>query len=223
MPHLPATRRRIVQPESMRVQILEDLRQRLQGMEFGPADRLVDTEIARAYGTSRMPAREALMLLANQGFLRQTSRGFTIPVLTPDDIRDIFEVRKLLEPHAAARAAAALAARDIARLDAAHDRVRAAADGRALMLANMEFRAAWIEALPNRRLRDAIEGFSDHAQAVRIATLREPRVQAVVIEGIDRLHAAFAARDPEAARAAMADFMAAAETEYFRSAEAAAP
>lgn len=210
--------RRLAQPESMRTQILDDLRQRLQNLEFGPEDRLVDTEVARTYGTSRMPAREALMLLANQGFLRQTSRGFGIPKLTPEDVRDIFEVRKLIEPAAAARACAALTPALIARLGAARDQVAAAADARALMLANMEFRAAWIEALPNLRLRDAVESFAHHVQAVRIATLRDPRVQAAVIAGVDRLNAAFAAADGAAAHAAMVDFMSAAEAEYFRAA-----
>jgi DNA-binding GntR family transcriptional regulator len=89
------------------------------------------------------------------------------------------------------------------------------------MLANMEFRAAWIGALPNARLRDVIESFSDHVQAVRIATLREPRIQAVVTAGVDRLYAGFAAGDGAATHDAMVDFMAAAEAEYFRAVGAA--
>lgn len=213
---MSASIRKIAQPESMRAQIHNDLRLRLQNLEFDAEDRLVDTEVARAYGTSRMPAREALMLLANEGFLSQTSRGFVLPKLGAEDIGDIFEVRKLLEPAAAARACKALSPEQIAGLAAARDDVSAAADARALMLANMEFRAAWIAAVPNRRLRDAIEGFSHHVQAVRIATLRDPSVRATVTAGIDRLNAAFADRDAAAAYAAMRDFMAAAEAEYFR-------
>ena len=45
--------RKIAQPESMRTQIYESLRLRLQGSEFTTDDRLVDTEIAKEYGTSR--------------------------------------------------------------------------------------------------------------------------------------------------------------------------
>ncbi len=215
---MPASIRKIGPPESMRAQIHDDLRQRLQNLDFGPDDRLVDTEIARTYGTSRMPAREALMLLANEGFVRRTSRGFVIPKLTPEDVRDVFEVRRLIEPAAAARACTALTPHLIARLAAARDLVASAADPRALMLANMAFRAAWIDALVNRRLRDAVEAFSHHVQAVRIITLRDPRVQGVVIAGVERLHAAFATRDGANAYAAMADFITAAEAEYFRAA-----
>src|SRR5215213_1180333 len=92
-------------PGSLRERIYTDLRVRLQRCEFGPDDRLVDVDVASTYGTSRMPVREALLQLVNEGYLVGTTRGFMVPVLTQDDVRDIFEVRKLLEPRAAAHAA----------------------------------------------------------------------------------------------------------------------
>lgn len=211
--------RRIVQPESMRRQITDDLRQRLQEMGFAPGDRLVDTEIAREYGTSRMPAREALLALTSQGFLRQTSRGFAVPVLSLDEMRDIFEVRRLIEPPAAADAATRLTPADIARLERARDRARRACaegDSKELMLANMAFRGAWIDALRNKRLRALIDGFVAHAQTVRIATLRDVALCEVVMAGIETQFAAFARRDAAAAHDALRAFLGRAEAEYFR-------
>ncbi len=41
-----------------------------------------------------MPAREALLRLANEGYLVGTTRGFVTPRLGLDDIREIFEVRR---------------------------------------------------------------------------------------------------------------------------------
>ena len=87
---------RLTKPDSLSERIYGDLRGRLQRCEIGPEDRLVDTEIAIAYGTSRMPVREALLRLANEGYLVGTTRGFTVPRLSLDDIREIFEVRRLL-------------------------------------------------------------------------------------------------------------------------------
>ena len=211
--------RRIVQAETMRSQIAEDLRLRLQGSEYSPDDRLIDTDVARQYGTSRMPAREALLALASQGFLRQTSRGFVLPVLSEQDIREAFEVRRLLEPEAAALAAGSLQPEGLARLEQAKEHAEAAFGSHAteaFMLANMQFRAAWIGALPNKRLRATIEGFSDQAQAVRIATLRDVDIRAVVLSGLATLHQAFQARDAEAARKRMLRFLVAAEDVYFR-------
>ena len=213
--------RRIAQPESMRTQIYESLRLRLQGSEFTTDDRLVDTEVAKEYGTSRMPAREALLALMSQGFLRQTSRGFVIPVLTAGDIRDIFAIRKLVEPDAAAQAAVNMTDSDIARLSSARIMAIEAceSDAKALMLANMEFRNVWIEAVRNQRLRSLIESFSDHAQAVRIATLRGVDSRAVVLDGMRQLLDGFSAHDGDAVKTSLAAFIAASEEFYFNGAE----
>src|ERR1700712_2834851 len=85
--------------------IYAELRQRLQASMLGPDERLLDLEVAAAYGTSRMPARDALLRLANEGYLIGTTRGFIAPTLSLDDVREIFEVRRMLEPAAIASVA----------------------------------------------------------------------------------------------------------------------
>ncbi len=207
-----------VSPASLRAQIYADLRHRLQRAAFRAGHRLVDTEVAAAFGTSRMPAREALMALASQGFLHQTSRGFVVPELSPDDIRDIFAVRKLLEPEAATLATRRLDEDGLAAIKAARDMARAAcaADNvDALMESNIAFRAAWLSAVSNHRLVETIESFRDHIQTVRTATLHRPGTRVVVLSGIEDLTAAFRQRDAEAMRARMLAFLNAAEREFF--------
>ena len=113
-------------PDSLRQQIYQDLRASFQRGEVGPDERLIDVNIAEAMGVSRMPVREALLQLMNEGYLVGTTRGFALPRLTLADITDIFEVRKLLEPRAAANAARDLDAQDDKRLKDALDRARAA-------------------------------------------------------------------------------------------------
>jgi DNA-binding GntR family transcriptional regulator len=210
-------------PSSLRSQIYASLRRRLQRAEFGPGYRLVDTGVAAQYGTSRMPAREALMALASQGFLQQTTRGFAVPEHSAHDIRDIFAVRKLLEPEAAAAAARNLDAGGLAALRAARDLAREACrndDAEELMEANIAFRGIWIAAVDNPRLVETIESFRDHIQTVRIATLRHAATRVVVLDGIEALSAAFATRDEAAVRAGMLAFMNAAEAEFFAAVEA---
>ena len=209
---------RLSKPDSLSERIYADLRHRLQRCEIDPDVRLVDTEIASAYGTSRMPVREALLRLANEGYLAGTTRGFMVPRLTLDDIRDIFEVRRLLEPQAAANAArdldeateheltqAILEAREASRAD----------DVERLIVANIRFRAAWLGAVRNDRLANTIARFVDHVQTVRLGTLREPVTRKVVADGLEGLYDAFLRRDPSAAAKRMATFMAAAEEAFF--------
>jgi DNA-binding GntR family transcriptional regulator len=209
---------RLAKPDSLSDRIYADLRERLQHCDIGPDDRIVDTEIAVAYGTSRMPVREALLRLANEGYLVGTTRGFMVPRLSLDDISDIFEVRRLLEPRAAANAARDLDAPTARSLKAAIEEARAASaadDVDRLIAANIRFRAAWLAAVRNVRLANTIARFVDHVQTVRLGTLRDPVTRKVVADGLEGLYDAFVRRDPVAAAERMSTFMAAAEQAFF--------
>jgi DNA-binding GntR family transcriptional regulator len=209
---------RLTKPGSLRERIYGDLRLRLQRSELGPDDRLVDVDVAATYGTSRMPAREALLQLVNDGYLVGTTRGFTVPTLTLQDVRDIFEVRKLLEPRAAAHAARNLDAEaERALSEALHEGRRAAdtAEVERLIMANIGFRSAWLGCVGNERLATTIARFADHVQTVRLATLRRDATRRVVVDGLGELYAAFASRDPIAAQDRMTAFIGAAEQAFF--------
>lgn len=204
--------------ESLREQIYADLLRRLQLSEFGPDHRLVDTEIAAQWGTSRMPAREALLQLVNEGYLRGTTRGFVVPVLSMQEIRDIFEVRKLLEPRAAAHAARDLTPAAERALGEGLRAAQAAAAGqdlRAMIAANIAFRAAWLTCVQNERLKATINRFVDHVQTVRLETLRREPTRRVVVDGLTDIHDALIGRDPITVADRMAAFIGAAEQAFF--------
>lgn len=209
---------RPLRPNSLREQIRENLRHRLQHADIGPDDRLVDVEIAGRLGVSRVPVREALLQLVNEGYLVGTTRGFVLPKLSAQDISDIFDVRRLLEPRAAANAARHLSDEDAATLRTALERARrahAAHDVDELSLANMQFRQTWLKAEPNWRLAATIARFADQVQTVRLGTLHDRATQDIVIDGLRRLFDAFVRRDAAAVEALMAEFIDHAEACYF--------
>lgn len=208
----------LARPVSLSDRIYADLLSRLQQGAIPPTERLVDVELARTYGTSRMPVRDALMRLANEGYLVGTTRGFAVPQLSAQDVRDIFEVRRQLEPHAAGCAARDLdqtALRALSKaLDEAH-RSHTSDDQRGMILANIAFRAAWLSAVANRRLAETILRFSDQVHAVRLTTLATTATRDVVIAGLEGLHDAFAKGNPAVVVERMSAFIDAAETAYF--------
>lgn len=209
--------RSLERADSLSERIYADLRARLQTGRVAPQERLIDIDVAAAYGTSRMPAREALLRLVSEGYLVRTTRGFVVPTLSADDVRHLFEVRRMLEPQAAASAVADLGNEDMAALGAALARARrAAATGSAeeMIAANMDFRAAWLARVANPRLVDAISRFVDHAQIVRLKTLNDPHSQRVALAGLAGLHEAFAARDRNEVRRRMEAFLLAAERAF---------
>lgn len=215
--------RSLPRAENLSERIYGDLRERLQHGAIGPRERLVDLELAAAYGTSRMPAREALLRLVAEGYLVGTTRGFAVPTLSLQDIRDIFAVRRLLEPQAAADAARHIDATAVAELDAAIAQARASVandDGELMILANMAFRQVWLSRVGNPRLESTIARFVDHVQTVRLATLCNPATRRVAVDSLEDLYEALVERDARKTHSRMAAFLAAAEKAFFSAREA---
>jgi DNA-binding GntR family transcriptional regulator len=200
--------------------IYAELRHRLQRQPLQANERLLDLEVAAAYGTSRMPARDALLRLVNEGYLTGTTRGFVAPALGLDDVREIFEVRRVLEPEAIASVAKDIDAAAIEELSQALHRARRAVladDGEEMTFANMAFRHAWLSRVKNRRLASTIARFVDHVQTVRFKTLGNVETRQVVMSGLERLYEALKSRDARRARACMSAFLTDAENAFFSS------
>lgn len=193
------------------------LRSRLRTGLVTPEDRLVDLEIAAQLGMSRMPVREALLQLVGEGVLVSTARGYRIPSLDFKDVMEVFELRKLLEPRAAALAARDLSRAGISQLNAALCEAKAAQaseDFPRLFRANVDFREAWLGAVRNKRLAAVIMRCSDQVLTVRLSTLRGPEIHPIVIAGLQELYASFARHDSVAAHDSMYRFVMAAESAY---------
>jgi DNA-binding GntR family transcriptional regulator len=221
-PILVQAAQRRVRSESLRTRVYWELRGRIQRGEVGPHDRLVDQEIARELEVSRMPVREALLQLVNEGYVVGTTRGFTLPRLTRSDVADIFEVRRLIEPRAAGSAAVGLTDEGLGRLADAVRKAETAVASRdvtGLTLANIQFRETWIAAIGNPRLAEIIGRFADQVQVVRLNTLARPESQRIVIRGLRRLLTAFQRRNALAVFDHMTAFVAEAEEHFFASLE----
>jgi DNA-binding GntR family transcriptional regulator len=79
----------------------ERLRAEILSGELEPGDRIVEDQIRRRYGISRAPLREALRLLAQQGLVEHLPRrGMRVSTWSPTDIRQLFDIRHVLERHA---------------------------------------------------------------------------------------------------------------------------
>lgn len=204
---------------SHRQRIHESIRSRILRGEIGQDDRLVDTAIAAEMGVSRMPVREALMQLVSEGYLEGTTRGFTLPRLGADRVAEIFLLRRLLEPRAAAMAAQALSGADLARMRQALADSAATletGDFEAFYRASEMFRDIWLSAVPNAELRAAIQRYSGQVQAVRLATMRDALVHRTIVAGQQDLMAAFARHDALGAGDRILGFVLEAEISYLR-------
>ena len=75
------------------------LRQRIIGGFYEGGDQIRQEALAAELGVSRIPVREALLQLESEGLLTiHTHRGAMVAWLSPEDAREVFEARALLEP-----------------------------------------------------------------------------------------------------------------------------
>lgn len=194
------------------------IRERIQAGVIRLEDRLVDHDIAKELHVSRMPVREALMQLKHDGLLEGTARGFVLRRFTLAQINEIFEIRTLLEPQAAALASLHADPRGLAEMRAALEQAEAAhqhSDLDAFMRSNARFRLSWLAMVPNRELASAISRYIDHVQVVRLVTMDDPQVRGTVLNGMQGLYEAFLAGETDLVRGRMLGHSRAAAACYY--------
>ncbi|MFI1016388.1 GntR family transcriptional regulator [Streptomyces sp. NPDC020965] len=104
-----------------RLSLTEQVHRRLKDdileARCGPGQLLLEPELADRYGVSKTPVREALRLLAQEDWVTVMPRkGYIVRPVQLEDIREIFEIRHMLEPAMAATAAARRSEADLEQL-----------------------------------------------------------------------------------------------------------
>jgi DNA-binding GntR family transcriptional regulator len=136
--------------EIVQSQLLHDI---LSG-SFSPGQKLNETHLARAYGVSRGPVREALRALEGQGLVRfVANRGAVISRLSRTDVQEIYQIRIELEGLAARLGATRISDKQIARMRQLVDQMDAStADSARWLTLNNQLHMALYEASENTRL-----------------------------------------------------------------------
>jgi DNA-binding GntR family transcriptional regulator len=85
--------------------------------DYGPNERLVEERLAGRLGVSRTPIRQALTMLEAEGLVEiAPNKGAMVCSFTFEDVWDIYDLRAVLEGHAARRAAERIDEDGLARL-----------------------------------------------------------------------------------------------------------
>jgi len=85
--------------------------------ELRPGTPLVETAMAKAFGVSRTPVREALRRLEQDGIVQRVGRQLVVRVTTPEEVLEIYDCRVVLEGMAAQWAARHRTDYDLALLE----------------------------------------------------------------------------------------------------------
>lgn len=93
------------------------LREQIVSGLLAPGRRIVQENIAAEFSVSRIPAREALHLLAAEGLITiEPDVGARVAPLNPEELREVYLMREALEPITVAASVPHLSAEDLERL-----------------------------------------------------------------------------------------------------------
>jgi len=141
---------------------VEALRGEIVGGELRPGDQVIQEDLADRLGVSVAPIREALRVLEQEGQLTYLPRrGYFVTRLDLDDLRQIYDLRQLLEERAARLALPRIDAEGLERIERAAGECAAAARGAEV--------AAELEA--NRRFHFEILAAADQPHLIRLIRL----------------------------------------------------
>lgn len=138
----------------------DEIRRAIREGRVATGAHLTEVDLASWLGMSRTPIREAMRRLQSEGLLlNQPFRGALVMRLDADDMRQMFAVRELLEPAAAAACAASAGPVEIAALRAILDQEAAQLDNPAALIPlNRQFHDIILESARNQFLSKAIAG-----------------------------------------------------------------
>ena len=142
-------------------QVVVELRKAILNGKLKPGQALVQDDIARELNVSRMPVREALKMLEGEGLVTTTSfKGSVVTKFSAQDIREIYQVRMLMEGYAAEQASLNRSDKQIAKFEellATMNRLHSVKDYKEYQDVDYAFHHLIAESSGNRRLIKLIE------------------------------------------------------------------
>ncbi len=144
------------------LRVRDELHAAILSGSLKPGERLRAEALAQRFGTSRTPIREALLVLEAEGLVEfEPHRGAVVRAFDAGDLGELYELRAVIEPLAAARAAGHIRPAAVARLRELCDLAERYDDASAtaieqLIALNEEFHGVVLEAAGSVRLSNAM-------------------------------------------------------------------
>ncbi|MET3901356.1 DNA-binding GntR family transcriptional regulator [Devosia sp. UYZn731] len=176
-------------------------------MEMLPGDKISENELARRFGVSRTPAREAMQRLADEGLVEIFPQSGTFVARIPyEELPEAMVIRKALEKTTASMAATLATRSQVLTLASVIEQQREAAmaeDRSAFHRADELFHAKLAEIAGYPGIWKLVLQVKTQVDRFRRLTLVLPHRMFAVIEEHERILAAIGQAEPDIAAAAM--------------------
>ncbi len=149
----------MAQMETVAARIYGAIKEQIMDGRYAPGARLTEQNLAAQFQTSRTPVREAMRQLVADGFaLFKPNSGTVVRQWSRDEVRQIFELRCIIESEIAGLAAERISDGEIAELARLQDQIESggidigAANTARIAPLNREFHRIIAQASHNERL-----------------------------------------------------------------------
>jgi DNA-binding GntR family transcriptional regulator len=210
---------KIAHDHLLEVQVFRRLKKAILTLEFKPGEPLVEVVLARELGVSKTPVRAALSRLLREDLVTYAPfKGYCVAVMSEADIREIFELRSLLEGWAARVAAVTMSEDQIAecrQLLGAVDEAARLGDMEAYYTRGSLLHQRLLDCVGNRRLQAVVSNITDQSERLFRMNMMVPGrpersavEHAAVVRAIEQRNPDEAERSMRAhIRAALEDFL----------------
>lgn len=209
---------------SLRERLYETLKEDILLNKYEPGEELQIDKLAQEFGVSTTPIREALVRLEGDGLVVSIpNRGVQVAPISLDDVRNLYEVRRLLEPYVAKIAARYC---EEGEVEALYEKlvhlIEGPTDLAAYINADLELHELMSQHLRNTLLKDILNQVDQHSIRVRyLAESSAGGLRPEVVELVTREHLkildAIRKRDEEKAAAATLQHLTNAEARTLKS------
>ncbi|MGI4857843.1 MAG: GntR family transcriptional regulator [Janthinobacterium lividum] len=192
--------------KTLRELTLEKLRGAIIQGHFRPGDRLVERTLCDQLGVSRTVVREVLRHLETEGLVKtQANQGPIVATLDASQVQEIYELRSLLEAHAAQACAERTNPALVDRLKTIREAIErnfAAGDLTAVLEETERFYAVMFEGAGKIVTHDVVRSLNARINQLRALTIATPGRGAASNAEMNALLEAIERGDGQAAAAA---------------------
>lgn len=179
--------------------VFNTLRQAIITGEFAPGERLMEISLANRLGVSRTPVREAIRKLELEGLVIMIPRkGAQVARITEKNLRDVIEIRTVLEEFAAVLACERIDQSGLHDLRQAHeDFICSVENGDILDIVDKDetFHDTIFRATNNDRLISIINNLREQFYRYRMEYVKDIRQRSNLVEEHRELLDAISSRD----------------------------
>lgn len=160
--------------------VFKTLRQAILRGELKPGERLMEIRLANKLGVSRTPIREAIRKLELDGLVVMIPRkGAEVAEITEKSLRDVLEVRKVLEELSVELACDRITKEQLKELEKAAEEFKEilkSDDITEIAEADVHFHDIIYQAADNQRLTQLLSNLGEQMYRYRIEYLKNPDV-----------------------------------------------